>query len=471
MTMKHLKETSRTFISSSAPAEVLVAARGWAERAPLISLTIHHPGGTELRRLEPGAPVTVGRRSPADIAIPDPALSRTHARFEVTPDGRVTVEDLGSTNGTWLRGERIGTVEMRPGDEVVLGGAMASVHFFGSTLDRTSASLPAVAPIAVSPSMRAALEMAERLGGEILPVILQGETGTGKEVVAHFIHHSGPRKGKPMVCVNCAAIPGALVESTLFGHQRGAFTGAAAQQKGVFEAADGGSLFLDEIGELPLPAQAALLRVIETKRVARVGSTQEIAVDVRIIAATHRDLEAMSEAGTFRSDLYYRLSAMVLNIPPLRERTEDIEPLVRFYLAREGRARVSEIAPDALRLLRAYRWPGNVRELRNAVERALVVARGRSITEADLPAKIQGSNTPPAGIAAPLGGDDAPVSTPPAMAAGDLKLKLQEYESRLLVDTLLSTGWNQTEAAKLLGMPIRTLAYKIKSFGITRPGR
>jgi DNA-binding NtrC family response regulator len=482
MTLKHLNETSRTFTSSSGPSEVLAAARGWVERRSLTSLSISHPAGTELRLLAPGASVTVGRRSPSDVAIPDPALSRTHARFHIGHDGRVTVEDLGSTNGTWLRGERIDTVEIRPVDEVVLGGALASVHVFGATFDGANDLVPSDAaarpPVAVSPAMREVLEMAARLGVEVLPVILKGETGTGKEVVARYIHSSGPRKSKPMVCVNCAAIPAALVESTLFGHQRGAFTGAAQQQKGVFEAADGGTLFLDEIGELPLPAQAALLRVIETKRLTRVGSTQEIAVDVRIIAATHRDLDAMSEAGSFRADLYYRLSAMEVEIPPLRERTEEIEPLVRGFLAGEGRARVQDISPGALSSLQAYRWPGNVRELRNAIERAIVVARGGVIVEADLPAKVRGSRANPAAIASPLAldeaqrGDDAlPLSTPPDSAGGDLKLRLQEYESQLILDTLLSTGWNQTEAAKRLGMPVRTLAYKIKTFGITRPRR
>jgi DNA-binding NtrC family response regulator len=475
MTMKHLKDTSRTFLSSSVPGEVLAASRQWVERRSLCSITVLHPGGTEIRILDAEAPVIVGRRSPSDIAIPDPALSRTHARFQIGVDGRVTVQDLGSTNGTWLRGERIDMIEIHPGDEVVLGGAIASVHTFGAAFEGANGLSPvgegASAPIAASAAMREAFELAGRLGVEVLPVILQGETGSGKEVVARFIHNSGPRKSKPMVCVNCAAIPAALVESTLFGHQRGAFTGAAQQQKGVFEAADGGSLFLDEIGELPLPAQAALLRVIETKRLARVGSTQEIAVDVRIIAATHKDLEAMSETGAFRADLYYRLCAMVVEIPPLRERTEDIEPLLRFFLAREARARVHDISPEALQSLQAYRWPGNVRELRNAVERAMVVARGGVIEVADLPLKIRGSKARTGGDEMPSGDDGVPASAAPTLAAGDLKLRLQEYESRLLVDTLLSTGWNQTEAAKRLGMPIRTLAYKIKAFGITRPAR
>lgn len=482
MTVKPLRETSTTFASSSVPSDVLAAARTWVERRPLISLLVQHTDGTEVTLLEAGAPVTVGRRAPSDIAIPDRALSRTHARFQVAHDGRVTVEDLRSTNGTWLRGARVDTVEIRPGDEVVLGGAIARVYAFGAAFEGTNGVFPtgdtAGAPIAASPAMREVLEMAGRLGVEVLPVILQGETGSGKEVVARFIHSSGPRKSRPMVCVNCAAIPASLVESTLFGHERGAFTGAAQQHKGVFEVADGGTLFLDEIGELPLPAQAALLRVIETKRLTRLGSSREIAVDVRILAATHRDLEAMSEAGTFRSDLYYRLSAMLLGVPALRERTEEIEPLARFFLAETGRARVRDISPEAVAVLQGYGWPGNVRELRNAIERAVVVARGEIIVEGDLPVKIRQASTRRPGGAAPpsvedtLSGDEAICApTPRSGVEGDLKLRLQEYESRLIVDTLLATGWNQTEAARRLGMPIRTLSYKIKAFGLTNPRR
>ncbi len=491
MTAKPRGDDTSTFTAPSPPGDVLAAARAHVKRTPLISVAFHHGAGTEMRLLEPGVPLTVGRRSPSDVAISDPALSRTHARFEAARDGLITVEDLGSTNGTWLHGKQITATAIHPGDEVVLGGVVVTVHAFGKAFQSTSGPLPAGepsgAPVATSPAMRDVLELAARLGVEVLPVILQGETGSGKEVVARFIHGSGPRKGKPMICVNCAAIPASLVESTLFGHQRGAFTGAAEQQKGVFEAADGGTLFLDEIGEMPLPAQAALLRVIETKRLCRVGSTQEIAVDVRIIAATHRDLEAMSEAGAFRADLFYRLSAMVLAIPPLRERPEEIESLARFFLAADARARGLDISPGAMALLRAHRWPGNVRELRNAIERAMIVASGAMITEKDLPSKIRDAKAPsagsipppslrspglpPPGVDEPPSDDSMPPSAPLSGASGELKLRLQEYEARLILDTLLASGWNQTEAAKRLGMPIRTLAYKIKAFAITRPPR
>ncbi len=212
--------------------------------------------------------------------------------------------------------------------------------------------------------MRAVAELVPRLARSAIPVLLLGETGAGKEVIARLLHESGPRRPRPLVAVNCGAIPGQLIEAALFGHEKGSFTGALQQQKGIFEAADGGTVLLDEVGELPPAAQAALLRVLETKRVVRLGSTREIEVGVRLIAATHRDLEAMCRAGSFRLDLYYRVSPMVIHVPPLRERREDIAPLAERFLqlaaAAEG-GPPRTLDPEALALLAAHPWPGNVR--------------------------------------------------------------------------------------------------------------
>jgi DNA-binding NtrC family response regulator len=425
-----------------------------------LSLVVYHDEGTETAPLDPGVPVVVGRRPPATICVPSAKLSRAHARFLLGADDRVTVEDLGSTNGTWLRGARVTMVEIAVGDEVLVGDVMACVQISAAAepaAPRAPAAPDDGGPIAASAAMREVLETAARVAESSVSVLLTGETGTGKEVLARYLHDRGPRASKPFVCVNCGAIPEALLESTFFGHERGAFTGASQRQVGVFEEAHGGTVFLDEIGELPLAAQAALLRVLETGRFSRVGSPREIEVDVRVIAATHRDLEALCAEGAFRADLYYRLGVVVITLPPLRERREDVEPLVRRFMARSG-SRVRAVTKEALALLAAYAWPGNIRELRNAVERAVVLARGAEIDVADLPARVrEGARPPP------------PREPAGTLAGGDLRARLQEYEVRMLLETLEASGWNQSEAARRLGMPIRTLSNKVKALGLKRP--
>jgi DNA-binding NtrC family response regulator len=339
-------------------------------------------------------------------------------------------------------------------------------------------------------AMQALLETVERVAASRIPVILHGETGTGKEVLARMLHERGPRKDRRLVRVNCGAIPKELVESTLFGHERGAFTGALQQQKGVFEEADKGTVFLDEIGELPPPAQAALLRVLEVGAFNRVGSSREITVDVRVVAATHRDLEAMAEAGAFRADLFYRLSGVLLEIPPLRDRQDEIEPLARQFLraANEANGRqVGGITPEALALLGAYAWPGNVRELRNVIERAVVITRGALLSPEDLPARLRAE-------AQRLDGGSAAKGSPPPSPAPDrasappeaprepvledrgeepgerpkVRSKVQHYEAQLLRETLVASGWNRTEAAQKLGIPVRTLSYRMKVLGVKK---
>ncbi|WP_437735087.1 sigma 54-interacting transcriptional regulator [Sorangium sp. So ce1335] len=388
----------------------------------------------------------------------------------------------GSTADELFAGAREAARRASPERPVAHGPAAATV------LAREE---PADGGIIAGQQMRALLETVRRVAASRIPVILHGETGTGKEVLARMIHEIGPRNGRRMVRVNCGAIPKDLVESTLFGHERGAFTGALQQQKGVFEEADGGTVFLDEIGELPAAAQAALLRVLEVGAFSRVGSSREIEVDVRVVAATHRDLESMAASGAFRADLYYRLGGVVLDIPPLRDRRDEIEPLARHFLRTASDAnghRVEGIAREALALLGAYAWPGNVRELRNVIERAVVVARGAIVDTADLPPRVraaeraQDADRAPAAQRAsdrdriasspdPVARWSAPSAPEEAAAEGGAPARgmVQQYEARLLHSTLEAAGWNRAEAARRLGMPVRTLSYRMKVLGVKRP--
>jgi DNA-binding NtrC family response regulator len=312
-----------------------------------------------------------------------------------------------------------------------------------------------------SPAMEGVYQLIERVARSSIPVLISGETGVGKEVVAQAIHALSKRREYPLRSMNCGAIPQQLIESALFGHERGAFTGAERQAKGIFEQASGGMVFLDEVGELPMAAQVALLRVLETKQITRVGGAKEMEVDVRILAATNRDLQAMCDAGTFRIDLLYRLNAMTIEVPPLRERVEEIEPLAQLFLAKANVANetiLGGIEASASELLRGYSWPGNVRELRNVIERASVIAQEGMVTPDDLPQKLR-TTQPPAASAMPTGGIDE---------ISDFKGMMQRYEAEVIVEALRCEGWNQTRAARRLDMPLRTFAHKMKVHGIRK---
>jgi two-component system, NtrC family, response regulator AtoC len=546
------------------------------------TLVLYHRDGAMVAQLDKGRALVVGRSAPSDVEIPDPGLSRQHARFTWDDHG-IWVEDLQSTNGTKKNGAKVTRAKVAPGDEVAVGPVMVSVHVISSIdeelrgfdghdrfvaaladeitrartfqrplallmvksagakdghvsrwasrlrmalrpVDRVgiygpaavlvalpeatpdavralvatlsggdppllcgAASFPAdggsveeliaALPVAMrggrpaeapaepaavvvkNPAMKEVMTTVKRLAQSTIAVLIHGETGTGKEVIARAIHDSGPRKKATLRCINCAAIPGMLIESVLFGHEQGAYTGADKSARGIFEQADGGTVLLDEIGELAASAQAALLRVLETKKVTRVGGEKEIEVDVRVIAATHRDLEDMALAGRFRQDLLYRLNTVTLRIPPLRERVDEIRPLAERFLKearRQAGTDVRTIDARALAALEGYGWPGNVRELRNVIERAVVLAEGQAITPDDLTDRVRGGTRTTA------------AEPEPADEPGDYKEHVRRYEAELIVRALHKHNGNQTEAARALNLPLRTLVHKIQTYGIKK---
>jgi two-component system response regulator AtoC len=454
------------------PAELPVEA-GPGERMRVVLFLLHR-GGAEMVTLVPGIPLVVGRKPPSDICVRDAKLSRTHARFCLSQDSRsILVEDLGSTNGTWLGTQRIQSTPITFGQEVRLGGVLARPQVFKDSPTFSYPGEPSHDKAVVAGrAMRALMEQVERVAASRLPIVIYGETGTGKEVLAELLHKLGRRADKPMKRINCGAIPTHLVESTLFGHERGAFTGAVHQHKGLFEEAHGGMVFLDEIGELAQPAQTALLHVLETGQLTRVGSSREISVDVRVIAATHRDLYAMVQKAQFREDLYYRLSPLTLELPPLRERTDEIETLARHFLQeanRENRGRIKGIAPSAMEQLLAYSWPGNVRELKNVISGAALISRSSHISVHDLPARVVralgASQSPPSTSQARRMEDAAPVA---GESSGELRHRVLRYEAQIIRETLESVSWNRAKAARLLKLPLRTLAHRIKVLGIKK---
>ncbi len=315
--------------------------------------------------------------------------------------------------------------------------------------------------VAESKAMRALLQRAARFASNDAPVIVLGESGTGKEVVARALHGNGLRRARPFVAVNVAALPADLLESELFGHARGAFTGADRQKVGLLEEAEGGTLFLDEIGEMPLSLQAKLLRALQDGEVRRVGDARSFSVDVRIICATHRDLRTMVAAGAFREDLYFRLRVLSLQVPPLRERPEDILPLARQFLTREDlpEAPKKTLSPEAEALLCAYAWPGNVRELQSAMRHGAALAlSGQQIGPLDLPEELR--EAPSAGPRA-----QAPLQAPRAQADAGALLPLADVERAHILKVLDACGGSQAEAARVLGIARNTLWRKLRSYG------
>jgi two-component system nitrogen regulation response regulator GlnG len=322
------------------------------------------------------------------------------------------------------------------------------------------------------PSMQEVYKAIGRVADQTFPVLITGESGTGKELVARAIYQHGPRAKAPFLALNCAAIPDTLLESELFGHEKGAFTGADRRRIGKFEQVSGGTLLLDEIGDMPLPAQAKLLRVLQEQTFERLGGSETVRTDVRLIAATHRDLKAWSDEGKFRPDLYYRLGVFAIHLPPLRERGDDLALLVRFYLRRVSRElgrEVREAAPEALERLRGYSWPGNVRELQSVLKQALLRAHGPVLLQDFLPEFRAALAEPAAQVASPVGCFDPEAFIGQRLGpdSHDLYEETHRELNRLLLPRVLAyTGGNQQRAARLLGITRRTLTTKLRDLGL-----
>jgi DNA-binding NtrC family response regulator len=320
------------------------------------------------------------------------------------------------------------------------------------------------AMIGRSEEMRRAFEIADRVAPTDSTVLILGESGTGKDLLAQEIHARSPRAGKPFVAVNCAALPETLIESELFGYERGAFTGAAQQRHGKFEQAHGGTLFLDEIGDMNPVTQAKVLRALENRTIERLGSSQTIPVDVRVISATHRDLPGEIRSGKFREDLFYRLRVVTIELPPLRSHKGDVSILADAFLKMHGARlnRVAHLNKEALAALEAYDWPGNVRELKNALERSAVMCRSEEITLGDLPEEVESGE--------PLTRKDGVAGNNFAMSERDFREAKRKFETAWITKELVSHRWNVSRTAATIGLHRQSLQEKLRELGIRRPG-
>ncbi len=441
---------------------------------------------------DPSAALMLGREAPADLVVADDSVSRRHA--VIHGGSPPEIQDVGSMNGTKVTGRKLGANERAPltfGSVVEIGSIVGFVQpNEGSSTEALIDALPvsqrpsermtyAPPPAPHAPkgnepraiirdaTMRQLYELIDVIAPSKLSVLILGETGVGKDVYAETVHARSPRGMGPFVRLNCAALPENLLEAELFGYERGAFTGAVNAKPGLFESADTGTVFLDEIGEMPLATQAKLLRVLESGEVLRIGSLKPRRVDVRFVSATNRDLEALSAIEKFRSDLFFRLNGVGVTIPPLRKRIDDIVPLAESFLGKAG-----ALTPAAVERLCAYRWPGNIRELKNVIERSQLLARGGPISVEHLSFTSQLGGAPPASAnPLPPSAPQPAATTQPSTAAQGMPIRdaIADVERQSILDAMDRCGGNQSRAAKMLGISRTTLIKRLEQYGYTRP--
>jgi DNA-binding NtrC family response regulator len=402
---------------------------------------------------------SVGSARSNDLVLADPTVSRFHFTIERTQDG-LRLVDSGSTNGTFILERRVRDLWVADGDRIRAGESEIVVRVDAApTLVEVERRDRFGDLIGESAAMQDLFGMLERLARADAPVLVQGETGTGKELIARALHFEGRRKTAPFVVVDCGAVAPTLVESELFGHEKGAFTGADMERIGAFEAAHAGTVFLDEIGELPAALQPKLLRVLESQTLKRVGSNLEKKVDVRVIAATHRDLRRMVNEGQFREDLYFRLAVCPVTVPPLRDRTSDIPVLARHFLARTLEAAsfegpVPRLSPDSIGVLMRRDWPGNIRELRNVVERAVILASEVNLRSGDL-AELFRTRTESGGQ---------------VLAGAPLEELKRRFEREYLVKLIARYPKDRARAAEEAGVHTKSLQRLLRKHGLLDKG-
>jgi DNA-binding NtrC family response regulator len=440
-----------------------------------------------LHALPAGGSVTIGRADDNDIPLTDGSVSRHHCVIHAGPPLRV--EDLGGANGTFLaaaddepapgetrhlRQLSRGSLPIAVGDRITAGASVVTVRRAPARASGGGSE----SVVLSDPRMRALYAQADRAAQALINILILGETGVGKEVLARAIHDRSQRAKGPFLGLNCAALSETLLESELFGHEKGSFTGAMTTRAGLFESADGGTVFLDEVGELPNSIQVKLLRVIEERRVLRVGGRAPREIDVRFLSATNRDLEAEVARGAFRQDLFFRLNGLVLNIPPLRERLGEIEAFAHLFavgVSRQlERKNPPSLAPETLAIFGRYAWPGNVRELKNVIERAIVLCDGRLVLPEHLPPKLAGleAGAAPSPAVAPPPAASRPSSPPssaPVSSQAKIQAEIAALERSRIIAALEQCAGNQTRAAEVLGVSRRTLATWLERHKIPRP--